>query len=280
MTTTTEQVRYSAASPAEAPYLRAERKLRTVACYGTIALLMFGPLAFGAVEAWSTLVLELGSAAVFALWVVSRLAASRPSLHLRIVHLPPMLFLALVGVQLIFGTTAYRYLTVTEFLKYVAYALVFFIATDLFRTDREMRRLCLALAAFGFAMAVFGCLQQFTSDEKLYWTRTPRFGGAVYGPYVNRNHYAGLMELLIPFALVGSFKLDLSASKRVVLGFATVLMTTTIFLCQSRGGMVAFALQCVFVAVVLLVRSRSTVPALTVTCALLLTVGLGLWLSS
>ncbi|HWR34982.1 MAG TPA: O-antigen ligase family protein, partial [Clostridia bacterium] len=46
------------------------------------------------------------------------------------------------------------------------------------------------------------------------------------------------------------------------------------------GGMVAFALQCVFVAVVLLVRSRSTVPALTVTCALLLTVGLGLWLSS
>ena len=37
---------------------------------------------------------------------------------------------------------------------------------------------------------------------KLYWIRTPRFGGWIYGPYVNHNHYAGLMEMLAPIPLI------------------------------------------------------------------------------
>ncbi len=45
---------------------------------------------------------------------------------------------------------------------------------------------------------MFGILQHFTFNGKLYWVRELQYGGIPFGPYVNRNHFAGLMELLIP----------------------------------------------------------------------------------
>ena len=42
-----------------------------VLLYGTFGLLMFGPLAFGAVEPWSTFILEAGSALLAILLLVS-----------------------------------------------------------------------------------------------------------------------------------------------------------------------------------------------------------------
>ena len=50
--------------------------------------------------------------------------------------------------------------------------------------------------------AVFGILQQVTFNGKLYWFREMRYGGIPFGPYVNRNHFAGFVELIIPVALV------------------------------------------------------------------------------
>ena len=41
-----------------------------VVFYGAISLLLFGPLAFGAVEPWSTFVLEVGSAVLFVVWTI------------------------------------------------------------------------------------------------------------------------------------------------------------------------------------------------------------------
>jgi hypothetical protein len=54
-------------------------------------------------------------------------------------------------------------------------------------------------------MAMFALLQSLSSPDKLYWFRTPRSGGWIYGPYVNHNHYAGLMEMLFPIPLVFAF---------------------------------------------------------------------------
>ena len=50
-------------------------------------------------------------------------------------------------------------------------------------------------------------LKQLTSNGKIFWTHSPRFHGlgAIYGSYVNRNHYAGLMEMLVPIPLVVAF---------------------------------------------------------------------------
>jgi O-antigen ligase len=71
----------------------------------------------------------------------------------------------------------------------------------------------------------------------------------VYGSYVNHNHYAGLMELLLPIALVLAFSGSIRGGKRVLLVFAATLMAASVFLCQSRGGMFAVIVETVFLAI-------------------------------
>jgi O-antigen ligase len=182
--------------------------------------------------------------------------------------------------QIFLGGSAYRHETVTQFMNFVAYGLLFLIATDIFRNEREVRTLCLTLAVLGFALALLGSVQEFTSGGKLYWVRSPRFGGPIFGPYVNRNHYAGVMELLFPFALMGSLKPGLTGSKRILLGFAALLMISTVFLCGSRGGFISVVLQILFIAVVLLWRSRQVGLVLTLTLVFILSAAFGTWLGS
>jgi O-antigen ligase len=254
--------------------------LRFASCYLTIALLAFGPLAFGAVEPWSMFILHVGAVGAFILWILSIVTAGRPQLELQAIHLPPFIFACVVIGQILLGGSAYRHETVTQFMNFVAYGLIFLIATDIFRNEREVRVLCLTLAVLGFGLALLGSVQEFTSGGKLYWVRSPRFGGPIFGPYVNRNHYAGVMELLFPFALMGSLKPGLTGSKRVLLAFAALLMISTVFLCGSRGGFVSVVLQVLFTAVVLLWRSRQVGLVLSVTLVFILSAALGMWLGS
>jgi O-antigen ligase len=254
--------------------------LRFGSCYLTIALLVFGPLAFGAVEPWSMFILHMGAVLAFILWILSIVTARRPHLELQAIHLPPFVFACVVIGQILLRGSAYRHETVTQFMNFVAYGLIFLIATDIFRNEREVRTLCLTLAVLGFALALLGSVQEFTSPGKLYWVRAPRFGGPIFGPYVNRNHYAGVMELLFPFALMGSLKPGRNGSKRILLGFAAVLMISTVFLCGSRGGFVSVVLQLIFTSVLLLWRSRHLGLVLSLTVIFVLSAAFGTWLGS
>ena len=63
--------------------------------------------------------------------------------------------------------------------------------------------------------------------------------GTGFGSYTNRDHYAGLMEMLVPFGLVTSSFISVPRPLRVLSIFGTLVMLTSIFVSGSRGGMVA-----------------------------------------
>jgi O-antigen ligase len=152
-------------------------------------------------------------------------------------------FIALICIQVFPGMSAYRHATYSALLLYVAYGVAcFLIAQSLTRT-RHLRIIATALVVYGSAVAVFAVLQSLSSSDKLYWFRTPRSGGWIYGPYVNHNHYAGLMEMLAPLPLVFAFSRYAHGRKRWLAAGAAAFMGATIFLSGSRGGMTAFALQ-------------------------------------
>ncbi len=48
------------------------------------------------------------------------------------------------------------------------------------------------------ALAVFGLIQNQTWNGRIYWLRRPRGETLPFGPYVNPNHFAGVMELAVP----------------------------------------------------------------------------------
>ncbi len=214
-----------------------------VVLYGVATLLMFCPLAFGAVEPWAIFTLQSASAILFVVWAIGQLRSAQVSILWSPVFPPMLAFMALICIQLLPGISAYRHATYSGLLLYIAYGLACFLLTQTLTRTTHIRRLATAFVIYGTWMAMFAALQGLSSTSKLYWLRTPRFGGWIYGPYVNHNHYAGLMEMLVPIPLVFAFSRYAHGRQRWAAASAAAFMGATIFLSGSRGGMVAFAVQ-------------------------------------
>jgi O-antigen ligase len=223
---------------------------------GFCAVLLFGPLAFGAVEAWSVFALQAGAALLLLLWAARHIAAGRLSVPYNPLYAPMLLLGVIVAAQLLFGLSAYRYATWTESLRYLAYALLVLVAAQVLGSREGMKRFALVLSVFGFLVALFAIVQDLAPNGKLYWVRQPRVAGWMFGPYVNHAHYAGLMEMLTPFPLVLALTSHFTGAKRILIAFAAVVMGGSIFFSGSRGGMAAFAAEILFLAWVLSRRKR------------------------
>jgi O-antigen ligase len=74
---------------------------------------------------------------------------------------------------------------------------------------------------------------------------------------VNHNHYAGLMEMLTPIPLVIAFVSGVRGRRKALAVVAAAVMTSTIFLSGSRGGMAAFAAQMGLLTAFLLKRRKN-----------------------
>ncbi len=246
--------------------------LRWVLVLSLSALLMFAVLAFGAVDEWSTFTFEAGAAALFLIWAGKQLVSRQVKISKNSLYLPTLLFFGLILAQIALRRSAYGYVTKYEALQYAAYGIVLLIAAESVRAEDTRRIFALAMIVFGTLYAFFALAQELTSNGKIFWIHSPRFHGTIYGSYVNRDHYAGLMEMLVPIPLVLAVGHVLKGGERALVGFCAVLMATTIFLSGSRGGMIAFVLETVLFAALTFGGRRSPRAALgsVAVCVLIL----------
>src|SRR5256885_9998875 len=224
--------------PASAPSLRRSGILFSVA-----GLLMFCPLAFGAVDSWSIFILQAGTAILFVIWGLGQSPSARIRIQWSPLFPPMIAFAGLMCIQLLPGVSAYWHATFSQLLLYVSFGILCFLLVQTLTSSREVRTLGTALVIYGSSLAIFAVVQNLSAATKLYWLITPRLGGWIYGPYVNHNHYAGLIEMLIPVPLVFAFSRFGGQRKRWIAASAAAFMAATIFLSGSRGGMIAFTAE-------------------------------------
>jgi O-antigen ligase len=251
----------------------------TVIETGLIFLIVFTPLAFGAVHIWAYTIMELTVLFLVTVWLIKMIVAEG---KIRIpktpLNIPVILFICLIlfqltplpeavlniissntqhfytetykavipdqptghpAVQLSNTISLYPYATKTELLKILTYIGVFFLIIGNIFTDRQKNRLLTAIIATGFLLAVFGLIQYFTWNGKIYWFRELTHGGSPFGPFINRNNFAGYIILIIPVALA-TLMVRRDKSIKILFGFMTVVMATALFLSLSRGGIFAF----------------------------------------
>jgi len=277
--------------------------------WGPLALLAFAPLAWGSVEAWSEMVVVAGSCAIGAVWLL-RLgwfpeccASDRAAgghfgswsagllvpliavLGVGLVQLAPVGHLVTlvspVGAEIQrqagigAGSLTFsmaRQETLLALAQYAGYALLFLAVLDGLHGRAEVRRFAAAIVALGFAHAVGGILWHYQSSGRTYWSTTA--GGGSFGPYINRNHFACLMGMAVPFGIgfllslghrrpdtAGDPGIELSVvppprrsekgSKVLLFGFVVAVMAGALGLSLSRGGIVStLAALAVFAVVV------------------------------
>lgn len=260
--------------------LRLSDRIHAVQVYGLATVLIFGVLAFGAVENWALFVMSAAAVGLLACWSVEMLLRDRLEFTLSPLYLPLAGMAVIIAAQYFTDATAYLYATRSSLLTAIPLGILFFVATQSLSSRHDMDRFTSVLAAFAFMLAVFAIAQHFASPNRIYWTFLPPDAGLVFGPYVNRNHFAGIIELLMPLALVPVFDSHRPLAKRVLLAFSACIMASAIVLSQSRAGFVAFAAEVIFFYVLFSSGTRKRRSLLLVLIVMLVVSALlGLWLS-
>jgi O-antigen ligase len=225
-------------------------------------------LAYGTVHYWALALFSLGGVTMIVLWLMDSwhmgsLRISRNPLQLALLG---MLALGLIQLLPLRGATtdsSVRSLSLDPFatrlvLVQVAALLMYFATAQVFTdTPHRMRLLVRTIMIFGFLLAIFGLTQSFTSPTKVFWVRELSQSTA-FGPFINRHHFAGYMELAIAIPLGLIFAGGVDREKRFIYLFAAGLMAVALIMTGSRGGIISLVAELLFLVAIAGFRRRDS----------------------
>lgn len=138
----------------------------------------------------------------------------------------------------------------------------YFVVFREFRDARWRRRLAGTIVGVGFLMTLVALAQSAAGTTRIYGLFQPRWDWAVFGPYVNRNHFAGYLVMGIPLGIafsaealerlvrswrrrrVGWLALGESEGSAAIRRSAeAMVLMVGLLASQSRGGLMAFGLS-------------------------------------
>ena len=223
-----------------------------------LGVLVFSPLAYGAVRIQEFLVVQLFTLGALVLWLARVWLSERPKFLL-----PPMIW----GVLAFTGYAVGRYYTCDveyigreEVLRIVVYASLFFVVLN--NLHRQEHTQIIGFTLFGLAVAIAGyAAYQFLTGSDLVWFTNSGYKGRGSGTYICPNHLAGLLEMLLPiavaYAVVGRGK----PLTKILIAYAALVMVAGIVMTSSRGGWVAVSLALIGVCVAMLSQRAFRLPA-------------------
>ncbi len=161
-------------------------------------MLCWAPLPFGSVHTWAWASLSLLTLVILMLWMFGSLQRGTLAIGYTPVYLPLVGFLVLGMIQLSLHLTLAPTATKESLLKLATYFVLFFVVMQLFVDSpiETWRRVGLAVLTFGFIFSFLSVLQFFWNPARILWVNHDIT--SPFGPYVDHDHYAGLMELVIP----------------------------------------------------------------------------------
>jgi len=219
---------------------------------GICALVVFAVAAHGGVEEWALAVFETGAGLLFFAWTLWIYLMQEEQIVFSPLLPPLAVFSLLVCAQWLFHLTSSSYSTRMELLLLVSDLILLFLAVQAFHTLEDWRGFIWFGMIFGFSISIFAILQHLTFNGKLYWFREIHYGGIPFGPYVNRNHFAGFVELILPLALVPLVLGRVRRERWLVVSLFTVVPIGALFLSVSRGGVVSFGVELAVLALIMI----------------------------
>ena len=229
-------------------------------------MIVLTTLAFGTVHDWALAVFAATAAGLVCLWSIDGLILRSVQLNRNALQWPLLGLIVVgffqllpwraapddagLGLPLARSLSFDRYATQLVLVQLVS-LFIYFAAVLIFTdSSRRLRTLARTITIFGFLLAMFGLTQSLTSDgTRVYWFRQLTQSTA-FGPFINRHHFAGYIELTIAVPLGLLFSGSLEAQKRPLYAFAALLMAVSLILTNSRGGMIALFAELLFLIVV------------------------------
>ena len=224
------------------------------------SLIFFSPMARGAVHPWAYTLIQIGVILSAMCLVLESL--TQPKIN--IVWAP--MGWPIVGVILLslvsFAASEYKPFALEGLFMMLIYGTAYLTTHACIRTEKEHRILVHVIVLTAVFLCLIGLLKRFDILTPGWWSY-PDVGlyhgaNAVSGPYVNRNHLAGFLEMVIPFAMALIFTRHRTREQELGLMLVALLLVTTQAFTLSRGGWISTITALLFMVSVYLTQNKTT----------------------
>ena len=234
---------------------RAQELLDRFIFASLLVLIVLVTIPYGTVEAWWIAVYECAVFSLGALWVLEGLVSRSWNVRERGVLAPIVvlaLFVFLQSMTLLnwAGTiSADPFETRLMFLKLLAFGINAALLLRYLSTPRRIRTLIHVVIGVAVASALFGIARQALQHNETGFILPYLRRDSGFGQFVNKNHFAFLMEMAI--GLATGFMLGGAMKRKHLLFYfsAIALMWIGLVLTNSRGGLFSMLGQIVFLTV-------------------------------
>jgi O-antigen ligase len=194
--------------------------------------------------------------------------------------------------------TVYPRDTWVELVKLLAYLSAFAIAAHVSDLRKNRSGLIRALILLGVAEAGYGIVQYLTGWQKIFTYAKKYNLEEATGTFINRNHFAGCLEMVIPFVLASAFysfqawgsrrhafsgtpeheERSSAAHQTIFYLFLLIFMVVALVFSRSRMGILVTIFIIVFLTGLAQLKLRQKTWLLGVLTFLACAVGYGLWI--
>ncbi len=194
--------------------------------------------------------------------------------------------------------SVYPYATRLELFKFLSYVGLFYLIIRNITTRKQINRLVVVIMLVGCFEAVYGLLEYLSGHQYIFFYKKKYYTDCASGTFVNRNHFAGYLELVISLSLgmviyqwlklpespikgIRGFFNRLASergSKLTLSVFAVSIMVLGVILSQSRMGIFSMLAALAVMSVLLMWNMRSKIIFKLISIVLVVGISAGMWL--
>lgn len=200
-----------------------------------LSILVFGPLATGAVRALEFLVLQGMTLGVILLWT-ARFWLNRSHRLLW----PPICWAVLAFVAFAIGrylTADVEYVARGELIKVLVYAVLFFAVLNNLHRQETAQLVVYVLVFLAMVISSYAVYQFITTSEYVWHFKKPvQYLKRGSGTYICPNHFAGFAEMILPLGVAFTLSGRINSVLKIFLGYASIVILAGIGASISRAG--------------------------------------------
>jgi len=230
-----------------------------------LAILVFAPLATGAVLESQFLVVEALTVGIMALWAARFWLRPKPRFYW-----PPICW-AVVAFALYavvrYLTADIEYIARQEMIQVLVYAALFFAVLNNLQRQSAPQIVSFTLLFVALGLSCYAVFQFMTNSDKAWWfTRGYPHRGS--GTFICPDHLAGFLEQLLPLGMAYTVAGRIKPVTRILIGYASLVMIAGIAVTLSRGGWISTGLSMAAFFCVLIFNRSHRLPSLLLLMAL------------
>jgi O-antigen ligase len=213
-----------------------------------LTILVFGPLAYGAVDTLPFLIIQGLAAAVLVLWVVRLWVSPRPQFLW-----PPICWVVLAFSVYAIGryfTADIEYVARQELIRVLVYSFLFFAILNNLHRQELTQITVLTLVILAMAISGYAIYQYLANSDRVWFAIKP-YPHRGSGTYICPNHLGGFLEMLVPLGLAFALASRLNHVAKILVGYASLVILAGIAVTVSRGSWIATILALLLFFVIL-----------------------------